>query len=81
MISKKSSTYKRSKNEIGNSSIRGGDTIGDHTILYADPGEKIELKHQAYNREYFTDGAIKAIKFIMIVSEDKIYTTQEVLNL
>ena len=39
------------KNEIGIHSIRGGDIVGDHTILYAGPGERIELKHQAHSRD------------------------------
>jgi len=69
------------KNEIGIHSIRAGDIVGDHTILYAGPGERIELKHQAHNRECFAEGAIKAIKFIAKVKENKIYSTSEVLGL
>jgi len=69
------------KNEIGVHAIRGGDIIGDHIILYAGPGERIELKHQAHNRECFANGSIKAIKFIADAKEDKIYSTEEVLGL
>ena len=69
------------KNEIGIHSIRGGDIVGDHVILYAGPGERIELKHQAHNRECFANGSIKAIKFIANAQEDKIYSTSEVLGL
>jgi len=69
------------KNEIGVHAIRGGDIVGDHTILYAGPGERIELKHQAHSRECFANGAIKAIKFISDAKEDKIYSTDEVLGL
>jgi len=68
-------------NEIGIHSIRAGDIVGDHTILYAGPGERIELKHQAHSRECFANGAIKAIKFIANAQEDKIYSTSEVLGL
>ncbi len=69
------------KEEIGIHSIRGGDIVGDHIILYAGPGERIELKHQAHSRECFANGSIKAIKFIANAKEDKIYSTDEVLGL
>lgn len=69
------------KEEIGIHSIRGGDIVGDHIILYAGPGERIELKHQAHNRECFANGAIKAIKFIINAKEDKIFSTSEVIGL
>ncbi|TFG14222.1 MAG: 4-hydroxy-tetrahydrodipicolinate reductase [Promethearchaeota archaeon] len=69
------------KNEIGVHSIRAGDIVGDHIILYAGPGERIELKHQAHNRNCFASGAITAIKFIANAQENKIYNTREVLGL
>ena len=69
------------KNEIGIHSIRAGDIVGDHVVLYAGPGERIELKHQAHSRECFAEGAIKAIKFIANTKENKIYSTSEVLGL
>jgi len=69
------------KNEIGIHSIRAGDIVGDHTILYGGLGERIELKHQAHSRECFANGAIKAIKFIANAEENKIYSTSEVLGL
>ncbi|MFW9818386.1 MAG: 4-hydroxy-tetrahydrodipicolinate reductase [Candidatus Thorarchaeota archaeon] len=69
------------KNEIGIHSIRAGDIVGDHTILYAGPGERIEIKHQAHSRDCFASGAIKAIKFIVKARENKIYSSIEVLDL
>jgi 4-hydroxy-tetrahydrodipicolinate reductase len=69
------------KNEIGVHAIRAGDIVGDHVVLYAGSGERIELKHQAHNRNCFATGSITAIKFIAQASESKIYTTQEVLGL
>jgi len=69
------------KNEIGFHSIRAGDIVGDHIILYAGSGERIELKHQAHSRSCFATGAIKAVKFIAQAKENKIYTTNEVLGL
>ncbi len=69
------------RNEIGFHAIRGGDIVGDHTILFAGPGERIELKHQVHSRSSLASGAIKAIKFIAQAKENKIYSMQEVLNL
>jgi 4-hydroxy-tetrahydrodipicolinate reductase len=69
------------KNEIGIHSIRAGDIVGDHTVLFAGVGERIELKHQAHSRNCFAEGAIKAIKFIAKVSEPRIYDTNDVLSL
>ncbi len=69
------------KSEIGIHSVRGGDIIGDHTILFAGPGERIELKHQAHSRACFASGAIKAIKFVAKVKENKIFEMKDVLDL
>ena len=69
------------KNEIGIHSVRGGDIVGDHTILFAGPGERIELKHQAHSRMCFATGAIKAIKFIANAKENKIFEMKDVLKL
>jgi 4-hydroxy-tetrahydrodipicolinate reductase len=69
------------KNEIGVHAIRAGDITGDHIILYAGPGERIELKHQIHSRNCLASGAIKAIKFIATAQENKIYTMSDVLGL
>jgi 4-hydroxy-tetrahydrodipicolinate reductase len=69
------------KNEIGIHAIRAGDIVGDHTILFAGKGERIELKHQAHSRNSFAYGAIRAIKFIIRQDENRIYTMNDVLNL
>lgn len=69
------------KNEIGIHSVRGGDIVGDHTILFAGPGERIELKHQAHSRACFASGAIKAIKFVAKTKENRIFEMKDVLNL
>ncbi|MEJ2249691.1 MAG: 4-hydroxy-tetrahydrodipicolinate reductase [Candidatus Lokiarchaeota archaeon] len=68
-------------NEIGIHSVRGGDIIGDHTILFAGKGERIELTHRAQSRICFAEGSIKAIKFLSQVKDGKIYSTKDVLNL
>ena len=67
--------------EIGIHSIRAGDIVGDHIVLYAGPGERIEFKHQAHSRDCFATGAIKAVKFIAQASEHRIFSMKDVLNL
>jgi 4-hydroxy-tetrahydrodipicolinate reductase len=51
---------KRTKNEIGFASLRGGDVIGDHTVIFAGDGERIELSHKASDRIIYAKGAIRA---------------------
>jgi 4-hydroxy-tetrahydrodipicolinate reductase len=51
---------KRNKGEIGFATLRGGDVIGDHTVIFAGEGERIELAHKASNRDIFAKGAIRA---------------------
>jgi 4-hydroxy-tetrahydrodipicolinate reductase len=71
------------RNEIGIHCIRAGDIVGDHTILFAGPGERIELKHQAHSRECFANGTIKAIKYLNKIDRNdaRIISTQEALGL
>ncbi len=51
---------KRNKSEIGFATLRGGDVIGDHTVIFAGDGERVELTHKASNRDIFAKGAIRA---------------------
>ena len=46
--------------DIGFSVMRGGDVAGDHTVVFAGPGERLELTHKAGSREIFARGAIRA---------------------
>lgn len=50
----------RTNTEIGMHAVRGGDVVGDHTVIYATPGERVELTHKASNRETFARGALRA---------------------
>jgi 4-hydroxy-tetrahydrodipicolinate reductase len=50
----------RTNGEIGVHAIRGGDVVGDHTVIYAGPGERVELTHKASSRETFARGALRA---------------------
>ncbi|MDA7705393.1 4-hydroxy-tetrahydrodipicolinate reductase [Rickettsiales bacterium] len=53
-------TGERTKNEIGFASLRGGDVIGDHSVIFASDGERVELTHKASNRIIYAKGAIRA---------------------
>ncbi|MEM9444770.1 MAG: 4-hydroxy-tetrahydrodipicolinate reductase [Verrucomicrobiota bacterium] len=54
----------RTKNEIGVHALRGGDVVGDHTVIFAATGERVELTHKASSRDTFAGGAIRAAKFL-----------------
>lgn len=55
---------KREKNEIGFSSVRGGNIVGEHSVLFFSDDESLEIKHIAYSRAVYAKGALKAAKFI-----------------
>ncbi|MEK6977606.1 MAG: dihydrodipicolinate reductase C-terminal domain-containing protein, partial [Candidatus Hydrothermarchaeota archaeon] len=68
--------------EIGFHAVRGGDIVGDHTVLFAGEGERLEITHRAHSRQAFVNGAIKAVRFLHARSEKgRIYTMAEVLGL
>lgn len=56
---------KRKGNEIGFSSIRGGNIVGEHAVQFFSEYETFEIKHTSYSRSVFADGAIKAARFII----------------
>ena len=56
---------KREKNEIGFSSIRGGNIVGEHTVDFFGLYETFEISHKTYSRTVFADGALKAAKFLI----------------
>ena len=67
--------------EIGFHSIRGGDIIGEHTVLFAGPGERIELIHRAHNRDGYAEGALIAATFLNAHrSEGIIFSMDDVLG-
>jgi 4-hydroxy-tetrahydrodipicolinate reductase len=55
----------RGPEEIGIHSLRGGDVVGDHTVVFAGAGERIELTHRASSRETFARGALRAARWIV----------------
>ena len=56
---------KREDNEIGFTSIRGGNIVGEHTVQFFGPYETFEIKHTSYSRTVFAEGAVKAAEFII----------------
>ncbi len=70
----------RTKKEIGMHAVRGGDVVGDHTVIFATGGERIELAHKASSRETFARGALRAVKFLA-TAQPGLYDMQDVLGL
>lgn len=58
-------TGEREAGKIGFATLRGGDVVGDHTVVYAGTGERVELTHKASSRATFALGALRAAKFLM----------------
>lgn len=56
---------KREKDEIGFSSIRGGNIVGEHSVKFFGPFETFEITHTSYSRTVFADGALKAAEFLV----------------
>jgi 4-hydroxy-tetrahydrodipicolinate reductase len=54
----------RTKTEIGMHALRGGDVVGDHTVIYSTIGERVELTHKASSRDTFANGAVRAARWL-----------------
>ncbi len=70
----------RTKTEIGIQTIRGGDIVGEHTIYYCGPGERIELTHRAHSRDNFARGAAAAAAWLA-GHDNGMFTMFDVLGL
>jgi len=70
----------RTRKEIGIQTLRGGDIVGEHTVLFAGKGERIEITHRAHSRDTFAAGAVRAAKWI-IGQKPGLYDMQDVLGL
>lgn len=70
----------RTRKEIGIQTLRGGDIVGEHTVLFAGTGERIELTHRAHSRDTFAAGAIRAAKWV-VGKKPGLYDMQDVLGL
>ena len=69
------------KKEICVHSIRAGDIIGDHTVIFARNNERIELTHKAISREVFAEGCIESIRWLAGRKDGKIHDMNEVLGI
>ena len=73
-------TGERTDREIGVHSLRGGDVVGDHTVIFATNGERLELTHKASSRDTFAQGALRAAKWV-VGKPPALYSMQDVLGL
>ncbi len=73
-------TGERDPSTIGFATVRGGDIVGDHTVLFAGTGERIEITHKASSRATFALGALRAARFLR-ANAAGLYDMQDVLNL
>jgi 4-hydroxy-tetrahydrodipicolinate reductase len=70
----------RTRTEIGMHAVRGGDVVGDHTVIYANVGERVELTHKASSRDTFARGSVRAAKWAA-TQPAGLYDMQDVLGL
>jgi 4-hydroxy-tetrahydrodipicolinate reductase len=77
---RKGITGERTAGEIGIHALRGGDVVGDHTVMFAANGERVELTHKASSRETFANGALRAAQWV-VKQKPGLYDMQDVLGL
>lgn len=73
-------TGERSSSEVGIHALRGGDVVGDHTVIFAALGERLELSHKASDRGIFARGALRAAQWVA-TKPPGVYDMQDVLGL
>lgn len=73
-------TGERPDAEIGVHALRGGDVVGDHTVIFAGPGERVELSHRAADRSIFARGAVRAAHWVQSRQPGR-YSMLDVLGL
>ncbi len=64
VFDRKGVTGERDSSAIGFTSIRGGDIVGDHTVLFAGAGERIEITHKSASRATYAEGSLRAVRFL-----------------
>jgi 4-hydroxy-tetrahydrodipicolinate reductase len=70
----------RRPKEIGVHALRGGDVAGEHTVVFATAGERLELTHRASSRDTFVRGALRAVRFVA-TAPPGLYSMHDVLKL
>ena len=73
-------TGERSPSTIGFATVRGGDIVGDHTVMFAGTGERVEITHKASSRATFALGALRAARFLAQRGKG-LFDMQDVLGL
>ena len=77
-------TGERRAGTIGFATLRGGDVVGEHTVLFVGTGERVELTHRATSRQMFADGALRAARFVAARRAERragLYDMRDVLGL
>jgi 4-hydroxy-tetrahydrodipicolinate reductase len=77
-------TGERKAGTIGFATLRGGDVVGEHTVVFAGTGERVELTHRATSRQNFAAGALRAARFVVAKRGDRtvgLYDMRDVLGL
>jgi 4-hydroxy-tetrahydrodipicolinate reductase len=73
-------TGERKHGTVGFASLRGGDIVGDHTVFFAGPGERIEITHRSTSRQTYAQGAMRAARFVA-TAKPGLYDMDDVLGL
>jgi 4-hydroxy-tetrahydrodipicolinate reductase len=80
LYSRRGMIGERTKKEIGIQTVRAGDIVGDHTVIFGGVGERLEFIHRAHSRDNFAKGAIRAAQWI-VNQKNGLYDMQDVLGL
>jgi 4-hydroxy-tetrahydrodipicolinate reductase len=70
----------RKRAEIGMQTIRAGDIVGEHTVIFGGLGERLEVTHRAHSRDNFARGAVRAAAWV-VKQKPGLYDMQDVLGL
>jgi len=76
-------TGERKAGTIGFATLRGGDVVGEHVVVFAGDGERVELAHRATSRRMFADGALRAVRFVATCRRERrtgLYDMRDVLG-
>ena len=73
-------TGERDPSSIGFATLRGGDIVGDHTVLFAGTGERIEISHKSSSRDTYAQGSLRAVRFL-VGQKPGLYDMFDVLHL
>ncbi|MEO8992051.1 MAG: 4-hydroxy-tetrahydrodipicolinate reductase [Nitrosospira sp.] len=80
VYAREGNTGERTPGTIGFATVRGGDIVGDHIVLFAGTGERIEISHKAGSRATFAEGALRAARFL-VDRQSGLFDMQDVLGL